>query len=106
MVKDIRPFEDSVPFSLTNVSGTLFFLADDGNGYEVWVSDGTFAGTVMPKDVETVAAPCTMVILGQAGGKLIFSSDSDNSGLSEVWASDGTNAGTTMLKAADTLQCF
>ncbi len=53
MVKDINPaWIDSLPFSLTEVNGTLFFTADDGmNGSELWKSDGTEAGTVMVKDI-------------------------------------------------------
>jgi ELWxxDGT repeat protein len=30
---------------LTNVNGTLFFVADDGTGLRVWTSNGTAAGT-------------------------------------------------------------
>ena len=52
LVKDISPFAEpdssSSPSFLTNVSGTLFFRADDGVygvGDELWKSDGTEAGT-------------------------------------------------------------
>ena len=52
MVKDIDPGSDgSFPSELTNVSGTLYFEADDGaDGGELLKSDGTAAGTVMVKD--------------------------------------------------------
>lgn len=34
------------------MDGTLYFRADNGlNGYELWKSDGTEAGTVMAKDI-------------------------------------------------------
>src|SRR5262249_53540670 len=55
LVKDINPGSGSSAFSapsLTNVNGTLFFRANDGtNGYELWKSDGTTAGTVLVKDI-------------------------------------------------------
>ena len=53
MVKDIWPGHGgSLPASLTDVGGTLFFSADDGDhGSELWRSDGTEAGTVMVKDI-------------------------------------------------------
>ncbi len=53
MVRDIRPGAyGSNPSSLTDVNGTLYFQATDGsNGYELWKSDGTFAGTVLVRDI-------------------------------------------------------
>lgn len=53
MVKDINPgIEDSEPYFLTDVDGTLFFWADDGSsGWELWKSDGTESGTLMVKDI-------------------------------------------------------
>jgi ELWxxDGT repeat protein len=44
LVKDIRPGSaSSNPHSLTNVNGTLFFVANNGtHGHELWKSDGTF----------------------------------------------------------------
>jgi ELWxxDGT repeat protein len=60
LVKDIRPgpfsaFNPSlVNPSLTNVNGTLFFVANDGtNGYELWKSDGTSSGTVLVRDINS-----------------------------------------------------
>ena len=44
LVKDIRPgSQSSFPFDLTNVGGTLFFVADDGvhNGELIMKSDGS-----------------------------------------------------------------
>ena len=50
LVKDINPGADSSsPMELTAVNGVLLFSADDGTGTsrrELWISDGTAAGTV------------------------------------------------------------
>lgn len=53
-VKDINTFTSSFPAQLTGVNGLLYFAADDGNGRQLWVSDGTDAGTYKvnnPKNV-------------------------------------------------------
>ena len=44
---------------LTNVNGTLFFIANDGtNGTQLWASDGTSGGTIALTDVnQTVSTP-------------------------------------------------
>ena len=43
----------------------LFFTADDGtNGRELWISDGTTAGTVMLKDINPGAAGSSPSNLG------------------------------------------
>ena len=58
MVKDIDSGSgSSYPDYLTAVGTTLYFRATDGtNGYELWKSDGTAAGTVMVKDIYSGSA--------------------------------------------------
>src|SRR5262249_53925202 len=42
----------SYPSDLTNVSGTLFFGANDGShGFELWKSNGTSTGTALVNDI-------------------------------------------------------
>src|SRR5262245_2647332 len=49
---DNPQYDPSDPGYLTDVSGELFFAADDGiHGSELWKSDGTTAGTVLVKDI-------------------------------------------------------
>ena len=61
MVKDINPRSDgSFPSNIVNHNGTAFFSAYDGvHGYELWMSDGTAAGTVMVTgiNVNTLVMP-------------------------------------------------
>ncbi|WP_166820007.1 ELWxxDGT repeat protein [Thalassoroseus pseudoceratinae] len=103
LVKDINPGSDgSVNFGseLTNVNGTLFFTADDGtNGEELWMSDGTVAGTVLVKDINPGSGSSVNLIseLTNVGGTLFFRADDGINGR-ELWMSDGTAAGTVMVK--------
>ncbi|MGX9728586.1 MAG: ELWxxDGT repeat protein [Candidatus Electronema sp. VV] len=110
MVKDIYPDTDSMgyansshPYSLTNVNGVLYFVANDGtHGEELWRSDGTAVGTVMVKDIylgthgmgENGSYPSHLT---NVNGTLYFSA-SDGTNGEELWRSDGTAAGTVMVK--------
>ncbi len=99
LVKDIFPGAGfSVPLVLTNVNGTLYFVADDGtHGYELWKSDGTAAGTSMVKDIRSGEASSVPDKLTNVNGILYFRADDGTNGL-ELWKSDGTAAGTSMVK--------
>jgi ELWxxDGT repeat protein len=112
MVKDIYPGSyagyfggsypnNSNPRELTNVNGELFFTANDGTqGYELWKSDGTTAGTVMVADINP-----DNINPGSGGpdhltnvnGELFFEANDDMHGY-ELWKSDGTVAGTILVE--------
>ena len=75
--------DDSGPDELTNVNGTLFFTAYNGdgagqNGNELWKSDGTEAGTTLVKDINVGPDDSYPDDLTNVNGTLFFS------------ASDGT----------------
>ncbi|GBD51211.1 hypothetical protein [Microcystis aeruginosa] len=55
LVKDINLGAfSSYPGSLTVLGNTLFFIVDDNvNGYKLWKSDGTVAGTVAVADIRS-----------------------------------------------------
>jgi ELWxxDGT repeat protein len=88
----------SFPRYLTNVRGTLFFIAsDEKHGWELWKSDGTTSGTVMVKDIERGRDGSWPQELTAVGGKLYFIAYDGVHGR-EVWKSDGTRSGTVMVR--------
>lgn len=111
-VGDTSTAASSNPGSLTNVEGTLFFTADDGeHGTELWKSDGTESGTVLVKDIFSGTYPYysggTLVgdypnasnpdLFTELDGTLYFVAHDEEHG-AELWRSDGTEAGTVLVK--------
>ncbi|MFD0837359.1 ELWxxDGT repeat protein [Mariniflexile aquimaris] len=92
------------PF-MTNVNGTLFFVANDGkylHERELWKSDGTEAGTTMVKDIYPgdngfTANSSVPWDLKNVNGTLFFQAQDGIHG-SELWKSDGTEFGTELVK--------
>ncbi len=99
VVKDIKSgFESSNPDDLTNISGTLFFNADDGtNGRELWKSDGTETGTVLIEDINPGEASSNPDKLTDVNGTAYFIANNGTNG-NELWKSDGTADGTSLVK--------
>ncbi|HEY4588459.1 MAG TPA: ELWxxDGT repeat protein, partial [Thermoanaerobaculia bacterium] len=72
----------------------LFFAAADRDrDQELWVTDGTPAGTHRVRDVQPGAGSSYPQDLTAAGGLLYFTADDGEHGR-ELWVSDGTEAGT------------
>jgi uncharacterized repeat protein (TIGR01451 family) len=86
------------PYPIAALFGRVYFNADDGvHGRELWVSDGTAAGTHLLKDILPGAGsslPDHLTTIGH----LIFFSATDGVHSVELWQSDGTAAGTKMVK--------
>lgn len=110
LVRDIHPggnsaFGISNTTLLTNVNGTLFFVADNGaTGHELWKSDGTFAGTQLVRDINPGAASAfgffsafPVFRFADVGGILFFAADNGSDGV-ELWKSNGTSAGTVLVR--------
>jgi len=103
LVKDINEgsgssyaLNETTDYTLFN--DMLYFTADDGiNGYELWKSDGTTAGTEMVFDIFAGSGgsiPSDIVVLNNQ--LLFFAEDSQNG--RELWQSDGTASGTSIVK--------
>lgn len=113
VIKDINGnFRDSVPGEY-NISvaynNELYFVATDGIvGEELWKTDGTEAGTVLVKDINT--DPSAPFFNGSYirnmhvfKNKIYFfvRKNFDGSLVNSLWSSDGTSAGTVQAIALD-----
>jgi ELWxxDGT repeat protein len=85
--------------SLTASSGSLYVKVKRANQTELWVTDGTPAGSsllhVFAPEAYSGHAPSTMV---DANGTL-YLVVADTSGVSSLWRSDGTPQGTLLVYA-------
>jgi len=78
--------------------GRVLFLADDGtSGAELWVTDGTEAGTSLFKDIATGAPGSFASAWVAVGPRAVFTAGDAANGR-ELWVSDGTAAGTVLLQ--------
>jgi ELWxxDGT repeat protein len=106
LLKDINPgggLSDSDPENFAPLGNTgryLFSAETEANGRELWVTDGTTAGTSLVKDIQAGplgSQPTELVPVGTTGLVLFAADDGSESGR-ELWVSDGTDAGTRLLK--------
>lgn len=98
-VKDIRPGAlGSFPDDLTAFANRLFFFADDGSsGKELWVSNGSSAGTRLVKDLIPGREDGTPIVgVIASSDNVFFQAYLPGKGL-ELCVSDGTAEGTRVL---------
>ena len=103
-VIDIYPGEDGYSYALdksTNgqaaVGNRIFFSADSASGSsQLWVSDGTTAGTNLVKTIHPSGDDDVSYIVPFGDG-VMFRANDEVHGL-ELWISDGTESGTNMVK--------
>jgi ELWxxDGT repeat protein len=87
---------------LVAVNDKLYFAARDAQAIDasqLWVSDGTSAGTGILKDINPGQQGSGLYTLTAANNKLFFLSGAP-SGQVGLWVSDGTAGGTNFLQAA------
>lgn len=103
LVKDIFPGNDaydtpfsSTPSNLTSFNGKLYFTAqNEADGHELWVSEGTSAGTTLVKDLNPDGSSYPLA-LTLSGNQLYFHAHDGVNGRN-LWRSDGTTIGTSVL---------
>lgn len=87
----------SFPAGGVNVQGTVFFAAtQNATGRELWKTDGTEAGTLLVKDLNTLGDSSPTALVGFQN-QVFFAADDGAQGR-ELWKSDGTEAGTLLVK--------
>jgi ELWxxDGT repeat protein/VCBS repeat-containing protein len=105
LVKDINvgnANSSSYPNNFRSLNnGKALFTAHDGvNGQELWITDGSAAGTSMVKDINTnpgeSSFPRNLTLLSSTN-VLFFAQDNAANPLA-LWRTDGTAAGTSMIK--------
>jgi ELWxxDGT repeat protein len=107
-VKDIHPYNNIVNYNTfryanyATLNANMYFFAnaDDGEGIELYKSDGTPSGTLRVKDININGSSndgnegATLFTLGDA---VYFIAEDALNG-SALWKSDGTQEGTIMVK--------
>lgn len=99
----------SSPSPMVKAGTLLYFRATDTTrGSEVWVTDGTAAGTRFTRDINpgqtgSLTPPSSPIVQGivnaraaEVGGAAVFAAATATEGW-EIWRSDGTEAGTVPL---------
>jgi ELWxxDGT repeat protein len=82
------------------VGNFIYFFADDGiHGRELWITNGTTAGTRMVVDLNPGDGDTTMTHMTAFNNMLFFVyHDGIYKHGRELWRTDGTSAGTVMVK--------
>ncbi len=106
MVRDINSgTASSSPSHLTNVNGSIFFMAAGSSvggvgNFELWKSDGTLNGTVLVKEINPSGAALILggpVPYAVLNGEVFFPAR-DGVHPIDLWKSDGTSGGTVLVK--------
>ncbi|MCP4233867.1 MAG: hypothetical protein GY770_09865 [Aestuariibacter sp.] len=79
-------------------NGLLYFVADDGQGRELWTSDGSSVGTVLLKDLDAGAGSNNPSEFRIVVGRLVFFSSEGGAATDGLWVTDGSIPGTVRAK--------
>jgi len=96
-VQLVKQFPGGVTSQAVAFGNKLFFVADDGQGVELYASDGTLNGTSLVRDINTAvngnSFPRDFTVVGD---RLLFTAENGDSGR-ELWVTDGSRNGTTRV---------
>ena len=99
LIKDINPgSRGSFNYSLSKVvNDKCYFVADDNkNGDEIWITDGTSAGTKLVKNLYPGSETCDPKAFGTNSNKLFFIANDSIHGW-ELWSTSGEEATTQLI---------
>jgi ELWxxDGT repeat protein len=94
----------SNPRNLFVHNGNIYFSADDSSGSnsggadlgaELWITDGTAAGTSLVKDIRTGSSGSNPFSFFEYNGNLYFTANDGTT--ADLWTTDGTDAGTVKI---------
>lgn len=89
--------KNSYPHNMYVHDGKMFFSAySNTGGYDLWVSDGSKAGTVTLKDIPGIGTQGYYLNFFEMDQKLYFYAKDENGTIS-TWTTDGTTAGTVKI---------
>lgn len=81
------------------LNGKMLFSASTAStGNELWITDGTAAGTTLVKDIYAGSDSSSPRDMTLAGDKVYFRAYGDVTSGWELWVTDGTANGTTLVK--------
>ncbi|MDA0258938.1 MAG: hypothetical protein O2972_09645, partial [Cyanobacteria bacterium] len=85
------------PSNFSTIGSKTYFSADDGvHGIELWVSDGTTAGTTLLVDINEGPRGSSPRWITESNGDIYFSASRDDVGR-ELWRLDEDNKGATRI---------
>jgi ELWxxDGT repeat protein len=99
LVKDLNPGPfGSGGVGLTAYGNQLVFAGSDGiSGQELWITDGTAAGTIQLADINPGGGNSFPSDMTVKQGQIYFSANDGLNG-TELWVSDGTSEGSQLVK--------
>jgi ELWxxDGT repeat protein len=96
-----RAYDKDKPMTVSGSKTTgykLYFTATEAtHGEELWVSDGTVAGTKMVKDIYPGTTTSAVKYITRFKDKVVFQAVGNDDDGAELWISDGTESGTMMI---------